>query len=405
MAAARKSVKGMGIVIGVFFVITCLASVLFPGCKKQETKRVMAPPDVTVCLPVQKEVVEYLELNGNTQALETVNIVARVKGFLTKILFMPRERVKKDQLLFVIDPRQYQAAVEKAKGTLASRKANLQFAEFDYKRLQGLSKQDVAAEYELIQSQTKRDSALASVAVAEADLEEAQLNLSYTQVVSPIDGRIGRNLVDIGNLVGASGETQLATIVHDDPIYAYFSMSEDDMLMLIRRYGVRKSSDPVRMKNSNKQIPAELGVSDETGYPHPGYVDYFDTQVDPNTGTLNVRAVFENSAGLILSGMFVRVRVPTGREMALLVPDVALSADQGGRFLLVLNDKNVVQYRPVKIGTLVGTLRVIHSGLSAGERVVVNGLQRARPGSTVTPKMATLETPASKPVSSTQSVK
>ena len=241
--------------------------------------------------------------------------------------------------------------------------------------------------------------------MAQANLEEASLNLSYTQVTSPIDGRISRNQVDIGNLVGATGETLLATVVHDDPIYAYFSMSEDDLLMLIRKYGMRKANDPVRMKDSNKRIPAELGLSDETGYPHSGYVDYFDTQVDPNTGTLSVRAVFDNPIGLILSGMFVRVRVPTGRGNAILVPDVALSADQGGRFLLVVNEKNVVEHRPVKMGALVGTMRVIHSGLAAGERVIVNGLQRARPGSTVAPKLVSCETSTTNPVSTSQSVK
>jgi RND family efflux transporter MFP subunit len=361
-----------------------ICGIAITGCEKEQNKLVLRPPEVTVAEPVEQEVIEALEFTGTTQGVETVEIRARVKGFLDQMLFQPSGRVTKNQLLFVIDPRQYQAAVDQAKADLSAKKAELEFSSFEVKRLEGLSKQDVAAQYELVQAVSRRDTNIAAIAAAEAALKNAELNLEYTQVKSPIDGRISRNLVDVGNLVGEAGNTELATVVKDIPIYAYFNVSERDYLTLKRKFGVKR--DVLDANPTTRRIaPAYLGLFDEKGYPHKGYVDYSDPTVDSATGTLQARAVFDNTDGFLIPGLFVRIQVPISKHPGLLVPDIALGADQSGRYLLVVNDKNVVEYRPVKIGTLVGTMRVISEGISKTDHVIVNGIQRARPGATVTP--------------------
>jgi RND family efflux transporter MFP subunit len=366
-----------------------VCGMILAGCEKEQNKLVLKPPEVTVAAPVEQEVVEALAFTGTTQAVETVDIRARVKGFLDKILFVPSSKVTKDQLLFVIDPRQYQAAVDQAKADLNAKKAQLEFTAYEVKRLEALSKQDVAAQYELVQAVSRRDDTLAAIAAAEAALKNAQLNLEYTQVKSPINGRISRNMVDAGNLVGEGGNTLLATVVKDNPIYTYFSISERDYLTLKRRFGMKK--DVLNNQTTSKKIaPAYLGLFDEQGFPHAGYIDYADPMVDSSTGTLQVRAIFPNDDGLLIAGLFARIQIPISQHRSLLVPDVALGADQSGRYLLIVNDKNQVEYRPVTIGTLVGRMRAITSGLKKTDHVIVNGIQRARPGSTVTPMFVNL---------------
>jgi len=264
---------------------------LFIGCNREEKKLVLQPPAVTIAQPVEQDVVEALEFTGSTQAISTVDIRARVKGFLDKMLFKPSSIVEKDQLLFVIDPRQYQAAVDQAKADLNTRKSQLEFNDFEVKRLEKLAKEDNAAQYELVQAISKRDSNLAAIAAAEASLANAELNLEYTQVKSPITGRISRNYVDVGNLVGQNGDTQLATVVQDHPIYAYFNVSERDFLSLKRKYGKNETTQP-NAEGRRELAPAYLGLFDEEGFPHKGYIDYSDPSVDPTTGTLQARAVF-----------------------------------------------------------------------------------------------------------------
>jgi RND family efflux transporter MFP subunit len=374
------------------------------GCEKEQSKLVLKAPEVTVATPIEQEVVEALTFTGTTQAIETVDIRARVKGFLDKILFEPSGKVTKDQLLFVIDPRQYQAAVDQAKADLDAKKAQLEFTAYEVKRLEELAKKDVAAQYELVQAVSRRDDTLAAIAAAEAALKNAQLNLEYTQVKSPINGRISRNLVDAGNLVGEGGNTLLATVVQDNPIYSYFSISERDYLTLKRKFGMKKNA-AMDQVGSKKIAPAFLGLFDEQGFPHAGHVDYADPMVDSNTGTLQVRAVFPNDDGLLIAGLFVRIQIPIERHRAILVPDVALGADQSGRYLLIVNDKNQVEYRPVKIGTLFDRMRVITQGISKTDRVIVNGIQRARPGSLVTPMQINLSSLMTTRAATTQASK
>lgn len=381
-----------------------IGGLMLLGCEQDQSELVLKPPEVTVAEPVEQEVVEALEFTGTTQAMNTVDIRARVKGFLDKILFQPSGRVTKDQLLFVIDPRQYQAAVDQAKAELDAQKAQLEFAAFEVKRLEKLSKEDVAAQYELVQAVSRRDTIVAAIAAAEAALKNAQLNLEYTQVKSPIDGRIGRNLVDEGNLVGEAENTLLATVVQDNPIYSYFSISERDYLMLKRKFGMKKNAQNDESV-PGKIAPAYLSLFDEQGFPHEGHIDYSDPRVDSNTGTLQVRAIFPNDDGLLISGLFARIQIPIDKHRALLVPDVALGADQSGRYLLVVNDKNIVEYRPVKIGTLVGTMRVITEGICPEDQVIINGIQRARPGSPVTPMPLSSSSPTATCPAQTQASK
>jgi RND family efflux transporter MFP subunit len=213
--------------------------------------------------------------------------------------------------------------------------------------------------------------------------------------MSPIDGTVSRNLVDVGNLVGVPQKTELATVVNDESIYAYFNLSEREFLPISRDYIEKSGNSQAGSTDSGKLVPAYLALSDETDYPHKGHIDYAGTQVDPSTGTIQVRGIFPNPSGLILQGMFLRVRIPIAEGEALLVPDIALQADQAGRYLLTVNDRDVVEQRQVTAGQLVKGMRVISKGLTEKDRVIINGLQRARPGAKIKP--LTAAAPSSSP--------
>ena len=367
-------------------VLTCL--VLF-GCGQSANKYAPPPPpDVTIGRPVKKTVTNYFEATGTTAAIESVEIRARVKGFLQSVNFKPRAKVKAEALLFVIDPKPFEARVAQAQAALDGAKAEFNLAQVELDKAEQLFKKAAVSEIKVIEHRAKRDLAKAKVEKAKADLEEAKLELSYTQVKSPISGRVGRNLVDVGNLVGAGETTLLTTVVNDDSIYAYFNVSERALLGLVRKYAGKGSEVPPEQQMEKDRTLAFLQLADEKGFPHEGHMDFVETRVDTGTGTLQVRAIFPNSDGLILPGMFVRVRVPTEIREAVLIPDVAVLADQGGRYVLVVGDKDLVEQRRVKVGALFGQMRVIDEGLSAKDRVIVKGVQRARPGSKVNPVAA-----------------
>ncbi|MEW6531201.1 MAG: efflux RND transporter periplasmic adaptor subunit [Thermodesulfobacteriota bacterium] len=346
------------------------------GCGRDSQKMGPPAPEVTVTKPVEQEVTRYLEYTGTTAALESVDVRARVQGWLESINFAPRSKVKKDELLFVIDPRPFQARVEQAKAVLDANKASLDLAQYELEKAQYLESKEALSQLKLKEATAKRDAAAAEVEKAKADLDLAKLNLDYCQVRSPINGRVSRNLVDVGNLVGAEQKTLLTTVVNDDPMYAYFNLSELDVLPIIRDYVKDKSEKAVK----DERNPVYMELADEKGYPHEGYIDFADTQIDPSTGTMQVRGVFPNLDGLLLPGMFVRLRVPLDKRRGLLVPEVAIQADQAGRYVLVVNAQEVVEKRRVKPGQSVDHMRVIDEGVSADDRVVVSGVQRARPG-------------------------
>jgi RND family efflux transporter MFP subunit len=351
------------------------------------------PAEVTIAQPVEREITVYNEFTGHTVAIEAVDVRARVAGYLQSMHFKPGENVKKGDLLFVIEPALYKARVDQAQADLDGKDAQYSAAEAQLEITQAIFQRSAGSRTDLVQKTQARDLAKAQLAMARANLEAARLDLSYTQIYAPIDGRIDRNFVDVGNLVGSGQATLLASIVRDDPIYVYLTVSERELL----QYREQQRQNPAAPGAAPHDaaflgLPTEqnlvfLGLATETGYPHSGKIDYAANRVDPETGTIEARAVFANPDHVIVAGLFARVRVPFTRERAILVPDIAVQADQGGSYLLVVDDHDTVQYHRVEIGPLIeGDLRVVRSGLSGGEWIVVNGLQRARPGSVVKAK-------------------
>jgi len=349
------------------------------GDKKQKPP---PPPAVTVSKPATDTVTEWAEFTGTTKAFESAEIRARVEGFLDSVNFEPSSRVKKGQLLFVIEPKPYQAQLDQALADLAIKNAELQLAEATLIRKENAYKDRAVSEVDVIQARAEKTKAEASIKAAEAAVETARINLSYTSIHSPIPGMVSRNLVDVGNLVGRGEATLLSSVVNDDPMYCYFSLSESDLLQFMSRKNARL--DDERTKKERNTVFLEL--ANEVGYPHEGVLDYIDNKVDPQTGTIQARGRFANPKGELASGLFARVRIPIGLlKDALLVPEVALGTDQSGRYVYVVNNQNDVEYRRVKPGPLEKGMRVVLEGIKADDRVIIKGLQRARPGMKVTP--------------------
>jgi multidrug efflux system membrane fusion protein len=315
-----------------------------------------------------------------------VQLDARIEGFLTSIHFKDGDYVKKGDLLFLIEQDIYKAKVQQAEGRLAAAQAQLLRASQEYDRQLSLLKQNATAKSEVEKWKAERDAAEASIVEAKANLLLARINLGYTRVTAPFDGRMDRHLVTPGNLVGAGKPTALAIITRMDPIYAYFTLNERDLVRL-----AEKAREKGQASQGYKATPVFAGIEGGEGYPHEGRLDFISTSLDPNTGTLLLRAIFDNpmisgGAPRLVPGMFMRLRIPVDvRGKALLVSERALGVDQGGRYVLVVNDKDIVEQRPVKVGAPVNDMRVIEEGLKADDRVVVSGLQRARPGAKVTP--------------------
>ncbi len=374
-----------------FLAISAVAWLL-TACEQKNTYVEPPPPKVTVAQPLQQEVIDYLEFTGTTRAFEEVEIRARVAGFLQSMHFTPGTFVVKGDQLFVIDPREYKAALTAAQAEMDSAMAQLERAETEFARAEKLFKQQAGSEKNVVQWRGERDMARAAVAMTKAKVERARLDLGYTNVTAPIAGRVGRNLVDVGNLVGEREPTLLTTITSYDPMYVYFSLNERDLLKVVAMYREsikQKGFDPDTDADIKAEIPLFLGLANEEGYPHEGMLDFAESGVDPGTGTLQLRGVFPNpgKAPLLYPGLFTRIRMPIAeRENALLVTERAIGADQGGRYLLAVNSENVVEKRLIRMGQLVDGLRVIEEGIRLGDWVVVNGLQRARPGAKVDPE-------------------
>lgn len=364
------------------------ASTLIVACDKRNAYVPPPAPKVTVAKPLRKSVVDYLESTGNTQAMQSVNLPARVEGYLQAIKFQDGQHVKKDQLLFVIQQDQYKAKVKEAQASIDSYKATLTQAEIEYNRAKKLFAEKAGPDTEVVKWQTTRDSAIASLESARAQLDIAKLNLSYTMITAPFDGRMGRHQVDVGNLVGGGGQqTLLSTIIQDDPLYVYFTLNERELLRIIKAHE-NKHEDP------KGKAALEMGLSNTSEYSYKGTLDYTDLGVDPQTGTLLMRGVFPNPKRDLLPGLFVRLRAPVETRDALLLPEAAVGVAQVGHYVLVVGDKNIVEQRPVSVGTVVDGMRIIDKGLDGSERVIVNGIQRARPGGEVTPEEAASGAPA-----------
>jgi RND family efflux transporter MFP subunit len=403
---------------------------LVAGCGDANKYVEPPPPEVTVATPVVREVTNYFEATGTAQPVVTVEIRARVKGFLKERHFKEGSAVKAGQLLLVIDEEPFRLQLEQAKtrraeaeaalrkakqsrarevarAQLALDESQLLLARIAETRQHSLSVRNAGSRQEMDQAEASRkkneaqvEATRASLDQAEADYEtnilsaeanvgstqtavrNAEIELGYCRMFSPIDGRISRSSFDAGNLVGDGQASLLATIVKVDPIYAYTNISESDLL---RYRGAAEGA--ARPGSGEESMTMELGLANEKGYPHRGRSDYQDPGVDPGTGTIRVRGVFPNPDGAILPGLFVRVRVPFDRRKdALLVPERALGTDQSGQYLLVVGKDNIVDYRPVRVGVQVDSMRVVEGKIGPKDLVVVDGLLRARPKLKVTPK-------------------
>lgn len=373
----------------------CLIGVMITGCDQKRHTRELPTPEVTVGHPVNKEVTDFLELTGTTAALESVEVRARVKGWLQGVNFVPGTKVKKGDLLFVIDPRMFQAQVDKIEARLKGAQAEENLKNVNVKRAEQLLATASISQLQYDVQFAEQGVAQAQVGISEADLESARLDLDYTQVTAPISGNVSRNLVDAGNLVGAANETLLTKIVNDESIYVYFNLSERDVLTLINMHPPKTSQSG---KKSGK-ISAYMSLSNETGFPHEGTIDFWEPELDPKTGTLQARAVFSNENGKLMPGLFGRIRIPIQKRKALLVPEIAVGVSQAGMYVLTVNNDNIVEQRLVKTGQLDGVLRVIEEGIKEDDRVIINGIQRARPGAKVNPQKASdHQGPDSQPV-------
>lgn len=368
-----------------------MAALLLAACSEENTYVPPPPPQVTVAKPVQQEVTRYLEFTGNTASINTVDLVARVEGFLMSIDYKDGAVMKKGDRLFLIQQDTYQANLDQAKAQLASANAQLTNNQAEYQRQSTLGQQDFSSQATVDKARAAMEEAVASVDAAKANIEIATINLGYTSVTAPFDGIVTRHLADVGQLVGHSEPTKLATIVQMDPIYAYFNISENQVLRIKDALAAQG-----RTIEEVKQIEIDIGLQNEgTDFPHKGRLDYVSPEVDPSTGTLLVRGVFENQKLALLPGLFVRVRIPVQKIAdAFLVDDTAVGTAQQGKYLLVVNKDNEVEQKIVTVGQQVGNYRVIESGLSADDQVVVGGIQRATPGSKVKPVESTAPVPA-----------
>ncbi|MFA5899212.1 MAG: efflux RND transporter periplasmic adaptor subunit [Hyphomicrobium sp.] len=354
------------------------------ACGDRNTYQPPPPAEVTVAKPEQRKVTLYMEVTGTTAAFNRVDLVARVQGFLVKIGYKDGAEVKKGDLLFQIDKKDYEIQLQIAQATQAQQEALLVQANADLKRKQDLVKTSAVSVAQLDDSRAKRDSTEAALLQAKGQVSQAQRNLDYTTIVAPFDGSVSARLVDVGAMVGAGEPTKMATIVQQKPIYVKFNIDEQQVLAV--REQLRKAG--VTLKEIGP-VPVGIGLQTEQGYPHTGTLDYVAPEIDSSTGTLAGRAVLDNKGNFLTPGLFVRVRIPKQIDVeSLLVPDLALGTSQEGRYLLIVNDKNVVEQRVVETGELVdGGLRIVKNGLKPDEHVVVGGLMRALPGNTVVPVM------------------
>jgi RND family efflux transporter MFP subunit len=382
------------------FALLALGSGCDQGNSTQAQQQKAAPPIVAVSQPIEREIVEWDEYTGRFDAVETVEMRARVSGHLTEVLFKDGQRVKQGELLFVIDRRPFERALEQAQAELFAANTKVENANLDIVRGRPLVERKIISDKTFDDRMSIVRDAQAAVKVAEAKVRSAELDLSFTRIDSPISGRISRTLVTAGNWISAgsvSGATLLTTIVSEDPIYIYFDVSENNFI----KYK-RLAERGVAAGAAEPGAPVEIGLPDERGFPHRGRLDFLDNRLDQGTATLRARAVIANAAGLFSPGLFARVRVTgTAPYPAVLVPDAAIGTDQTNKFVYVVGEDGGVTRRNIKLGPLYEGARVVREGIAAADWVIVRGLQRARPGGKVTPQREPLllsGTPANSPI-------
>ncbi|HVX10944.1 MAG TPA: efflux RND transporter periplasmic adaptor subunit [Pirellulales bacterium] len=340
-------------------------------------------PEVDVTMPVYREITDHEDFTGQTEAVKTIDIRARVTGYLREVKFKHGTAVEKGDVLFEIDPPYYEAEHARTEGVVAQAEARLRRLRLDHDRAQRLHPTGTITkeQFDLVSGDVAE--AEASLKTAKAAHKIATVNLGYCTVKAPISGRMSRPYIDPGNLVRAD-DTMLTRIVAQEPMWVYFDLDERTMLRLRR---LVHSGDSEAIEDA--QLPVFIGLADEPDFLHQGTLDFSDNRLDPSTGTLRVRGVFANTDHFLTPGLFVRVRLPIGKPyQALLVPEQAVGTDQGQKFVYVVDNKEEISYRRVKVGKLYEGLRVITDGIFAGERIVVTGVQRVQPGMKVDAKLA-----------------
>ena len=336
---------------------------------------------------MQQIVTTYLEATGSAASENSVNLIARVEGYVREIKYQDGTPVKKGAPLFVIEPEPYRVKLQQAQAAEEGAKATLVEAEAEFARQRDLQSKLVSTQANFDKARANRDTAHANVLQAKANVEAAEINLGYTQVTAPFDGVVTARRVSVGELVGGDQPNQLATIVQLHPIWVWFNISERD----VQRIRAALAEHNQAVGQLINKVPVDVQTQTETGYPHTGVIDYVNPTVDPSTGTLQIRGSLQNPGNALLPGYFVRVRVPLHPKSALLVPQTALGTDQGGRYVLVVNKDHVVEQRRVQLGDAVGQLRIIENGLAPADRIVVAGIQDAIPGQKVSPEAQTSE--------------
>lgn len=363
------------------------SALLLAACSRGEANNPPGPPPpppVSVAPAVERQVTEWDEFSGRLVAVERVELRSRVSGYLRSIHFRPGQLVQKGDLLFQVDPRPFEAALARAEAALASARTRAELARTELARAERLLAERAVAQRDVDERAAARRDLDASILAAEAAVKTARLDLEYASIRAPISGRISKEEVTVGNLIQGDGPspTLLTSLVSVDPIYAEFEGDEQVYLkyMQMARNGERPSSRTTRN-------PVLLGLANEQGFPRRGQMVFVDNRIDPQTGTIRARAEFENKDGALTPGLFARIRLlGSGSYKAVMTPERAIGTDQSKRFVLVVGDDGIAQFREVKLGALVDGMRVVRDGLKPGELVVVNGLQRVRPGAPVTPE-------------------
>ncbi len=367
----------------IFILITIVLAGFFLWTIKRMMSSGMWPEQtsmpVVVANPIIEDVLNYDEFTGNLASIESVDIRARVGGYLRQVAFKDGAFVKKGDLLFEIEPDSYKAERDRALASLKSAEADLERASLDYERAQQAVKSNAISKQQVSAYKAQYDMAEAAVLSAKAALTQTELNLSYTRIASPIDGKVSRNYVDEGNLVGAGENTLLTTVVKLDPIYVYFHAGESEYLNYTKNVRQDLAMEP-------NELTLSLSLANKEQYEHQGRLDYMDNRVDPETGTIQIRGIVPNPDNQLYPGMFVRLQVPAESiHNAVLVRPKAVGTDLGGKYLLIVDENNIVRHRPVRLGRQKGSLQVIASGLSAGETYIVSGLQFVKAGDEVKP--------------------
>jgi multidrug efflux system membrane fusion protein len=362
------------------------AIILLAGCDRHAAQTPRLAPSVTVAAVEQRELVEWDEFTGRTEPVEAVEVRPRVSGYIQEVRFQSGQLVRKGDVLFVIDPRWHQADLDRRQAEADRARVQLENAKREADRTQQLLASKAISTEEGDARISRFQEAKAALLAAEAARDSAKLDFEYTQVRAPIDGRVSRALLTQGNYVSgiAGAATRLTTIVSVNPVYVYADMDEDSLL----KFNALASRQKLETDGDGK-IPVELQLGDEQDFSHRGHIESLDNQLNPGTGSILLRAVFPNDDGRIVPGLFARIRVPlSARHPVVLVSEHAIGTDQAQKYVLTLSPTNTVIYQSVTLGPVVDGMRIVRSGLEAGEQIVVNGLQRVRPGMPVKPEQA-----------------